>query len=343
MKLFIVLSIILTNIVSVFGQTPANDPHWHLDFVDNFNILNTGNWLVKNNFDHFASTKPMDSYERDVVFLNKPSNVRVENGILILQLNKEDYTCPPDSLTEEDCSSQAQTGESYKYTAGYLETKYQDFDYGYIEARIKLPDEPGLITAFWTFTKAGLAYNEIDIFEMVPGSNIGGIYNNKYTMTSNIITADYDDRDRQVNSISDYTEWHTYGVEWSPTRILIYVDDELVRFINRQRIVNPERIIFDIAISGWLDPSQSNYPSKMYVDWLRHYSLRQDCIDINSCNFDFNSYSSQVKNKIHIGGEGCQNTINGDIVLRASSEIQLEGEFTVSTGSTLVLDVNSCY
>jgi beta-glucanase (GH16 family) len=325
------------------GQTPTNDPHWQIIWQDDFAALDLSKWYVHNNFDNYASTHSPNAIDRKLVFLNKNSNVRVESGNLILQVNKENYSCPSSTLYDWGCSSQAQTGQTYNYAGGYIQTLNQDNHYGFIEARIKIPDKTGLISAFWTFNKDGMTdYNEIDIFEMVPGSTMLGIYHDKNVMSSNLITDIGDDK--QINTITDYTQWHTYGIEWSPDRVLFYVDNEIVRYTSSQDILNPQRLIFDIGLNGWQFPPNTSFPSIMYVDWVKVYDLKRDCnTSIDACFYNLNGYDNKVKKNIKIGGNGCQNTTSSSAFLRASEEIEIIGEFTVPIGNVLYLGVNPCY
>ncbi len=155
---------------SLYAQTPANDPHWQLIFQDDFNSINT-NWEVHNNQDRWAITSN-DLLRKQVVFTNQTSNVRVENGNLVMQVNHENYTCPSSALNLFGCSNQQQTGLGYNYTSGWVTSNIL-FQYGYLEAKIKVDSKINLHPAFWTYSGSGLPYNEIDIFEMLPGSHEG--------------------------------------------------------------------------------------------------------------------------------------------------------------------------
>ena len=52
-KVIIILNLLMLFFLDI-SQTPENDPHWQLVWVDNFNFLNTDIWLVKNHFDHYS-------------------------------------------------------------------------------------------------------------------------------------------------------------------------------------------------------------------------------------------------------------------------------------------------
>jgi|GEM_PF-4736944 len=124
--------------VTCFGQTPANDPHWQLVWEDNFNTLNTNIWLVANNFDHYSGTP--NGYGEPQVYTNRPSNVSIDNGNLVLKAIKENYSCPNINLNEWGCSYQNTYGVPYQYTSGWVESKvpYRP-KFGYVETRINCP------------------------------------------------------------------------------------------------------------------------------------------------------------------------------------------------------------
>ncbi len=96
----------LLNSFLLFGQTPANDPHWELVWQDNFNTLDTNIWKVQNNFDH---------YEERNVFID--DNVYVQNGSLVTEIKNETYSCPTSALDTLGCSRQANTGQPYNLLA----------------------------------------------------------------------------------------------------------------------------------------------------------------------------------------------------------------------------------
>lgn len=262
--------------------------------------------------------------------------------------------------------------------------------YGYIEAKIKLKDTYGLFPALWTCTDSG-SYQEIDVFEMVPGTFQGcesspyyGITHNKNYMTSNLHTSNSekgctglpDDRG-QVNTINDYTQWHTYSVEWSPSKMIFYVDDIAFRNSQNPGIDSATGIILNLALSSFVkwdvdsyyNPSAPDYykyfesttyspanlntdSSKMEVEYINYYKLNggtnnYDCNNVN-LTVDSSNYNTSemdiVKKSL---------TTNGTISIpssgythknwRAADYILINGNFTVPFGSELYLDVNPCY
>ena len=280
------LFIILSFIVFTGYSQPSKNKHWHLIWGDNFDSLNTNIWRVLNNFDHYSGNKPNGEPQ---VYTSRAKNVFINNGNLVIRLRKEDtlYSCPPQALNKYGCSRQDRYPDSlYKYTSGWIETKKNYyFRYGYVEAKIKLPLGKGYWTAFWLakgkkIKTANAA--EIDIFEMTGNnSNIMGTDIHLYYCNKTIpCKKNYQQKCPKENpvircynkklKINDYRQWHTYGLEWTPTIIKWYIDGYVVRKLINPGIIDPVRIILNFAITPWsLPDNTTNFPSDMLVDYVR--------------------------------------------------------------------------
>lgn len=344
-KLILFICFILLKSIS-FGQTPANDPHWQLLFEDDFNTLNTSIWKVANDFDHYGEYQ---------VYTNRTNNVYISNSNLVLQLNKEFYTC--NNLNQQACNRNL-----YNYTSGWVETNSSyNVQYGYIESRIKLPYGYGLWPAFWTFLGSGITNNnnadEIDIFEMVGdlppttmSTNIHMSYCNCQNYSCGLCNNLYEQECPNVScnglfvDIPNYANlYHTFAVEWSPSKIIWYVDGIAVRNFPNPGIVDPVRIILNLAVTSWKLPNSTTpFPSMMYIDYLKVYQLKADNgVQINSCTYNFNNYDNKVKKSIIIGGGNCTNSVSANISLRATDFIEIRGDFNIPSGITFYMDVNS--
>ncbi len=208
-----------------------------------------------------------------------------------------------------------------------------------------LPYGYGFFPAFWTFigSENGTNAAEIDIFEMYG-------YLPPNIMTTCLHT-EYPDIVYKGSVLSptnfNYTSYHTYGIEWSPSKIIWYVDGCPVRLFSNHGIVDSVRIILNFAIDkDHLPNSSTPFPSSMYVDYVKVYDLKNDCNTIlNVCNYDFSNYDNKVKKSITIGNGSCINSLssNQNIYLRASEGVLINGDFTVPIGSQLYVDVNPCY
>ena len=353
------------------AQTPLNDPHWQLKWEDTFDSLNTDRWQKKDQFDQYG--------QQAQIFIEE--NVLVKDGNLEVWTKKETFSCDKWAIEPKYfCVRQHKTGKPYEYTSGYLETKKGlEQQYGYIEARIKVPYCKGLWPAFWTYASTSQSDSEeIDIFEILPGRKE---YNNlrhscnpecnqlfkknkcgdchwltvphqmehdSMFMTSNIHRENeslFGTESFDIYPIDNYTEWHKYAVEWSPEKIIFYVDDKIVRVSQNNGLYDINLAHF-IKFSVSIDPNNTDenfegLPVGMLVDYIRVYELKNknnsDLLIYN--NYHFDSYDYNVKNKVQIFN---YKLIEGsNINLRATKSIEITGEFEVPLGAELSIDVNS--
>lgn len=320
------------------AQTPANDPHWQLVWEDNFNTLDNAKWTVANYFDHYGEPQ-----------VYRTENVSVSGGQLTLTTKKESCSCPPIFLQDWACTKQLYSGQPYAYTSGWIESK-QAFNtqYGYIESRMQLPDGFGLWPAFWTFKGEGVDnfsnYAEIDIFEM-----LGNMTNMDFTTNIHWNYPD-DNAYMQYSQIPyfNFTDWHIYAIEWSPDRIIWYVDGKPIRQLRNHYITDPVRLIINTAIRPEFLPTTSTtaFPSYFRVDYVRVYDIKADCnTTINTCSYNFATHDNKLKKEIIIGGGSCVNALpsNANVTLRATDGVLISGDFTVPNGAQLYIDASGCH
>jgi len=324
-----------------FAQTPTHtpkDPHWKStpEWEDNFSNLN--NWLPVPYTDHWG-TKIHLCLEKNI-WLNN-------NGNLVIAVNNEFASCPnPAPPVVSWASGSCTAGKFYSYTGGWIETKNNNntkTQFGYIEARMKIPYRPGLYLSFWTFIKEGSVGNaaEIDIFE------IRGMY--PYNVLPTNVHTDYNiyegfDYDIIIPDPNfTYTDWHNYAIEWDANRIIWYVDGIARRVLNNHGVIDPVRIIFSMGTDQYpFSPKPPLYPlfqDSVLIDYFKVYHLQ--CDNTPVINPNFASYDYKVKKSIIMGGA---TTVpqNSNIVLRATDFIELQPGFEVPLNTEIYLDVTPC-
>ena len=181
-----------------------------------------------------------------------------------------------------------------RWTSGRLKTAGRAaFQYGRIEARIKLPHGAGIWPAFWAlgddFPKVGWpASGEIDIMENVPVR--GGLGPSR--ISSTVHGTGYSG-DLGVRNDIEFpsgqrvdTDFHIYGAIWSPYMIQFYLDDpKNVFFVLTPHELAPGKawlfnkpffLILNMAIGGehsWPGPTDASTPNPatMLVDYVRVY------------------------------------------------------------------------
>jgi len=335
-----------------FAQIPTdnpntNDPHWQLKWKDDFNSFDNIKWLKAHYCDHGDCERVNEPQ------LHLEENVWVADSNLVIKIANDGANCPPCGTytVETWACGQCHPGWHY-YTSGWAETKY-DYcpQFGYIEAKIKLPYHTGYYHhAFWTWAREGSTNQaEIDIFEM-----IGTLPPN--TVTTNIHTC-YPNPKKYPNPEDDpckenyfqeqilpgfnYTDWHTYAIEWNSKKITWFVDGKTIRTLNNHNIIDHVRIILGSGIKN--APQAPPFVDYWYVDYVKVYDLKYDCANNASITntTQLANYDYKVKNSITLSGA---NTIQaGDnVCLRAVNSIELLDGFEVPPGAELYLDNTPC-
>jgi len=351
MKNIILITIFFSKYLLIFGQTPINDPHWQLIWEDQFNSFDDTKWRKTNNCDHGGEPQ-----------LYVSQNVNTMFGMLLLTLKREDINCTPNApVNVWECGSC--TPGIKKYTSGMVISQVSEqVKYGYIEARIAIPYGVGYWPAFWTWVGTP-DYEEIDIFEMLGGINDAcepGLYHNQNVMTSNMhycggcIPGDFFCVGKyQTSHINDYTQWHKYAIEWSPSKITWYVDDIPYRTEVNDNKFDFTNIIFNFALNNHNFSNEYNYgglaygqSATMLVDYVKYYKLANNCsVTPPICAYNFSTHTNTVKNSIIFGNNSCSISVPSDhpYYFRASEQILINGDFTVPIGSEIYMDVNPCY
>lgn len=274
---------------SAFCQMHGNGLNWQLVWEDNFNTFNPNIWKKRHLFDGYGGSGRL-------VYLDQ--NVSVNNGRLVLTIKQEDFSCPSWAIDPNwSCVNQHKTGLPYLYTSGLVESKQAyNIQFGYIEARIKVPFGYGFWPAFWVYigedvqNPANVA--EIDIFEILEGS-----YHDSSTITTNY-HLNYPSNTQHIKHTFtegfSFVDWHTYALEWSPSKIVWYLDDIPFRVIPNPGIVDPVRITFNISSEPSNPPiSETPFPSEMLIDYVRVYQLNDVNGSANQNAVENNFHSSQ--------------------------------------------------
>lgn len=205
-------------------------------------------------------------------YTDEPANVRIENGQLIIEAHKT-------------------SNPNRRYTSGKLVTKQKaDWKYGKIEMKAKLPQGKGTWPAFWmlpTLNDRSMEWpldGEIDIMEYVgynPGMIYGTIHTSKYNHKIGTQRSD------SVLIDNAHEEFHVYGIEWSPSKIKWYVDDQEYQTLLRNDDDytgwpfddNEYHIILNLAVGGnWggrKGIDDAIWPQKFIIDYVKYYQLEE--------------------------------------------------------------------
>jgi beta-glucanase (GH16 family) len=163
-----------------------------------------------------------------------------------------------------------------------------EYKYGKIAARIKVPEGQGIWPAFWmlgtNISETGGSVDwpycgEIDIME-----KIGGNYEKETTVHGTVHFANENNQYEYQGgskSISEYlsADYHVYEIEWNADRIIWRLDGEEyhrqdMRASEFNEFEKPFYLLLNVAFGGnWpgYPDSTTEFPQKMYVDWVRVY------------------------------------------------------------------------
>jgi len=252
------------------SASPVKDAKWKLVWSDEFNGpggsgVDSSKWVFDLGGKGWGNQE-LESYT------NRPQNVYIQDGNLVVQARQEKYTGPD--------------GVSRNYTSARLKTagKFSQA-YGRFEARIKIPFGQGLWPAFWMLgddlQKIGWPNSgEIDIMENIgkepstvhgtihgPGYSGDGGIGAPFTLPGNQRFAD---------------DFHIYAVEWELNTIRFYVDDKLYETCTPSNLPAGKRwvynhpffLLLNVAVGGnWPENPDTTtiFPQTMLVDYVRVY------------------------------------------------------------------------
>lgn len=243
----------------------SEDEGWELVWNDEFDgdTINLDNWTYDIGGGGWGNREKQ-------YYTNEPENARVENGLLVIEARFERY-------------------ENSNYTSAKLITQgLQEFQYGRIEARAKVPEGAGFWPSFWMLGANYEAENsvyssdwpfvgEIDIMEYVgrdPTMIFGTAHGPGYAGAGGL-----EGWSRQEYAIAN--EFHTYAVEWYYEGISWFYDGELYFTINRKDVGDREWvfdhdffIILNLAVGGtFAGPValDTKFPAYYYIDYVRVY------------------------------------------------------------------------
>jgi beta-glucanase (GH16 family) len=253
------------NWISIAGAscgstTPPPPPPaggWTLAWADEFNgtALDTSKWNIEVNGNGGGNNELQ-------YYTARQENIRVTGGELVIEARREAYN-------------------GKQFTSGRITTQNKaSWQYGKMEARMKIPTGKGTWPAFWMLgnsisTVGWPASGEIDIMEHVNSeafthgtihwSNQNNAYSNYGGPSGNL----------------DFSQYHVYAVEWDASAIRWYVDGNKFHEVNIAGGVNgtsefhaPYFLLFNLAVGGnWPgSPDGSTvFPNRMNVDYVRVY------------------------------------------------------------------------
>ena len=181
-----------------------------------------------------------------------------------------------------------------KYTSARLQTAHKAaFQYGYIEARIRLPYGQGIWPAFWMLgtdiTTPGVGWpkcGEIDIMENIGkqpwwGRNEGSLHGPGYSGGQSLHGST-----TLPDGIFFKDAYHTFAMLWEKNKISFLVDGKVYETRTPADIPgktwvfnHPFFFIANVAVGGNFPGNPDNtttFPQKMLIDYVRVYQKPGD-------------------------------------------------------------------
>ena len=244
-------------------STPIPVPEgWDLVWHDEFDadVIDETNWTYDLGGNGWGNGE-LENYTK------RAENARLENGMLVIEARQEKYM------------------GSY-YTSARLKTQgLQEFQYGRIEARLKVPAGKGLWPAFWMLgsninTVGWPDCGEIDIMEYIgrePDLILGTIHGPGYSGALGLTKWN-----RQDYMIAD--DFHTYAIEWDENQVSWFYDGEKYSTYTRSDVGDrtwafdqPFFIILNLAVGGQLPGPVGldvAFPKQLLVDYVRVFQQK---------------------------------------------------------------------
>ena len=198
-------------------------------------------------------------------------NAYLKDGLLVLRAQQESYG-----------------GRSY--TSSRLKTQgKQNFQYGRIDIRARMPEGQGMWPALWmlgkNITEVSWPYcGEIDIMEMVGGGSgrdnrvYGTAHWNNGGLNAGYSPASYGGNKLLSGDETLASNFHVFSIEWDNSAITWYIDDvqyHVMAINNTASLAAFQKeffLIFNIAVGGkWPGSPNSStvFPQRMVVDYVR--------------------------------------------------------------------------
>lgn len=255
----------------------SNVPDWQQNFAEmKQDTIDTAIW-------RFEASPDIPGYNNELqAYTNSRDNVRIEQGTgLVLEAHKQVYQYPNDTQKRQ-----------FEYTSGRIDTLNSlHFEYGKVEATMKLPKGKGVWPAFWILSRneihtANKAFTEkqknddqfylrngeIDIMEYY-GNNPSKIEGTVHTLNGST------SKSMPVEDATD--SFHTYGIEVTPYNVIWTLDNVPYHtFVKRSN--NPNDwpfgdnnrlyIILNLAMGGPAGPINDNEePWRLEVSNVEFY------------------------------------------------------------------------
>ena len=240
--------------------------------------------------DEFSTNGPPDpanwNFERGFVRNNElqwyqPENAFCTNGLLIIEARREHK---PNPLYDTNSASWRASRPWIDYTSASLTTRrLREFKYGKFEMRAQIDTRLGSWPAFWTLgatPRLGWpACGEVDIMEYYTNVVLANV---AFSRGGRAQWSDPRKSIAQLGGEAWKNEFHIWTMEWDEQQIDLRLDGQTMNHFDLATADAADRgnpfhapvyFILNQAIGGTKggDPSQTPFPIRYQIDWVRVY------------------------------------------------------------------------
>jgi len=289
--------------IRVYQKTPPTtitpavlDNEFELVFADEFNgnSLDQSKWNTAYLWGPYLQINNEHQVYPDVHGMHQSYPVNpftLEDGILSIHAEPVATNDLPEFPEEDDAiwseypsyRNETNYGTEWvpTYTSGLI-TSYDAFKFisGYVEISARLPQGDGAWPALWLLNGYYVGnLPEIDIVELNGAFPDAAHQTYHYSDSNGNVISSPEIVDGGLGPDGYTSDFHTYGLHWSPGRIDWYIDGVKTRTLENDNVSNQLMyVIANFAIGGnfvgEVDPA--DYPATMDIDYIHVYRLKSE-------------------------------------------------------------------
>lgn len=222
-----------------------------------------------------------------------PENAFQRDGKLVIEARKAAFPCP---AYKEDESNWRTSREWVEWTSASLITKDKfSFLYGRVEVSARIPVCKGAWPAIWLLGSdlPWPANGEIDMLEYYQHDGVPTILANACWAGDTEENAEWDSSYTPLTHFTDrdpawVTRFHVWRMDWTPEKIRLYLDNELLNEIDLKRTINgkargtginpfhsPQYLLLNLALDTRVkDYNRADFPMRYEIDYVRVYQKK---------------------------------------------------------------------
>lgn len=255
---------------------------YELIWSDDFNVNGKPNEKYWNYEEGLVRNHELQWYQSD--------NANIKDGVLVIEGRREEVCNKNYDKTSSDWRQQRPKAQ---YTSACIKTNDKfSFQYGIMEVRARIDTSFGMWPAIWTLGVENRwpANGEVDQLEYYRHEGEAKILANAAWANAKMKPVWDSAKILFKYFLEREPDWaqrfHIWKMEWTEDYIHLYLDEELLNEIDLSKTINadgsnpfhqPQYILLNLAIgSNGGDPSNTTFPRKFEVDYVRVFQKRND-------------------------------------------------------------------